>query len=139
MLAAAGPALRAAPPPPPEVAVRQLLDEQVAAWNRGDLEGYMAGYWRSPELTFYSGGTITRGFAPTLERYRRRYQGAGNEMGRLSFDEVAVEVIGPGAALARGRWRLERSDGKPLRGLFTVLLRKLDDGWRIVHDHSSAE
>jgi len=140
LLAAPGPGLQAAAQPPPtKLAVRQLLDEQVAAWNRHDLAGYMAGYWRSPELTFYSGGTVTRGFAPTLERYRQRYQGEGKEMGQLAFDEVVVEVLGPGAALARGRWRLERSNGKPLRGLFTVVLRKLDEGWRIVHDHSSAE
>jgi ketosteroid isomerase-like protein len=139
LLAASRPGPQAAPPPSAELAVRQLLDQQVAAWNRHDLEGYMAGYWRSPALTFYSGGTITRGFQPTLERYRRRYQGEGKEMGRLSFDEVVIEVAGPGVALARGRWRLEMRDGQQPRGLFTVVLRQLDEGWRIVHDHSSAE
>src|SRR5262245_42877155 len=105
-----------------ETAVRRVLDDQVAAWNRKDLEGYMAGYWRSPELTFYSGGTRTRGWQATLERYRKRYQGEGKEMGTLSFAEVSVESLGPAAALARGEWRLRISDGKLVGGLFTVIL-----------------
>lgn len=122
---------------PDEAAVRRVLDEQVAAWNRKDLEGYMAGYWKSPDLLFFSGGTRTRGWQPTLERYRMRYQGEGKEMGTLSFAEVSVEVLGPAAALARGEWRLAMSGGKMLRGLFTVILRRFPEGWRIVHDHSS--
>jgi ketosteroid isomerase-like protein len=119
------------------VAVRRVLDDQVAAWNRKDLEGYMAGYWKSPELVFFAGGTRTLGWQATLERYRKRYQGEGKEMGTLSFAEVSVEVLVPAVALARGEWQLEMSGGKMLRGLFTVILRRLPEGWRIVHDHSS--
>ena len=88
--------------------------------------------------TFFSGGTVTRGWQSTLERYRRRYQGEGKEMGTLVFADLAIQVLGPSVALARGEWRLKMSDGKELRGLFTVILRKQPEGWRIVHDHSSA-
>jgi len=117
--------------------VRAVLDAQVAAWNRGDLEGYMAGYWKSPELTFYSGSTITTGWQPTLERYRKRYQGEGHEMGKLTFGEMHIEVHDPAHAVVWGRWKLEMKDGKTLNGLFTVILKKFDEGWRITHDHSS--
>ena len=122
-----------------ETAIRLVLENQVGAWNRKDLEGYMAGYWHSPDLSFYSGGTVTRGWQATLDRYRKRYQGDGKEMGSLTFDDLSVEPLGTGAAMARGVWKLRMSDGKQLKGLFTVILRKLPEGWRIVHDHSSVE
>jgi beta-aspartyl-peptidase (threonine type) len=135
------PLLRAQKPAPadPVAAIRRLLDDQVAAWNRGDLEGYMAGYWRSPALTFYAGATITTGWQPTLDRYRKRYQGEGQEMGRLAFDDLRIEVLAPDAALARGIWRLTTRQGRERRGLFTVLLKRLPEGWRVTHDHSSGE
>ena len=121
-----------------ERAVRQVLDRQTEAWNRGDLEGYMQGYWKSPALTFYSGGTITIGWEPTLARYRKRYQSEGKEMGKLDFPEETIELLGPDAAVSRGRWHLVLPGGKEMGGLYTVILRRLPEGWRIVHDHSSA-
>jgi beta-aspartyl-peptidase (threonine type) len=127
----------AAPAEAPAAAVRRVLDEQVAAWNRGDLEGFMAGYWPSPELSFYSGSTKTRGWQATLERYRKRYQSGGQEMGRLRFAEIEVDVLGAEHALVRGRWQLERKKDKP-GGLFTLLFKRLPEGWRIVHDHTSS-
>jgi beta-aspartyl-peptidase (threonine type) len=123
----------------PESEVKHTLDAQVAAWNKKDLAGYMAGYWKSDLLTFYSGGTITRGWQATLERYRKRYQGEGKEMGTLEFRELTVEPLGPEAAVARGRFHLAMSAGKELDGLFTVIFKKLPEGWRIVHDHSSVQ
>ena len=122
-----------------ESAIRQVLDRQTEAWNKGDLEGYMQGYRKSPDLTFYSGGTITSGWEATLARYRKRYQSEGKEMGRLDFPEEAIDLLGPDAALVRGRWRLALSGGKEMSGLTTVILKRLPEGWRIVHDHSSAE
>lgn len=118
--------------------VRALLDAQVAAWNRGDLEGFMAGYWRSPELVFCSGATVTKGWDATLERYRKRYQAEGREMGRLRFESLEVEPLGPGAAFARGEYWLRMSDGQQPHGRFTLVLRRLSGAWRIVHDHTSA-
>jgi ketosteroid isomerase-like protein len=122
--------------PAAEVAIRQVLDAQVAAWNKGDLEGFLAGYWNSPELSFFSAGDKTRGWQATLERYRKRYQSGGAEMGRLTFRELEVEVLGPGSAFVRGRWQLERKKDRP-GGLFTLLFKRLPEGWRIVHDHTS--
>ena len=121
-----------------EAAIRQLLDKQVAAWNRHDLEGFMAGYWNSPQLTFFSGGTITTGWQPTLERYRKRYQGEGREMGTLRFADLRVESLAPDASFVRGAYELTMSSGKKPHGLFTLVLRKLPEGWRIVHDHTSS-
>jgi beta-aspartyl-peptidase (threonine type) len=118
--------------------VRALLDAQVAAWNRGDLEAFMAGYWRSPELVFCSGAVVTKGWEATLERYRKRYQAEGREMGRLGFDAVEVFPLGRDAAFARGAYRLRLRDGSEPHGLFTLVLRRFPEGFRIVHDHTSA-
>lgn len=138
LLGAAGLSLAAEPPAAATAAVRAVLDAQVAAWNRGDLEGFMAGYWRSPELVFCSGATVTKGWDATLERYRKRYQAEGREMGRLSFDRIEVQPLGADAAFARGAFRLQMSDGQEPHGLFTLVLRRMDGAWRIVHDHTSS-
>src|SRR5438105_2555096 len=79
-----------APDSGPEQSIRAVLNQQVAAWNRGDLEGYMQGYWRSPELSFYSGANVTQGWDATLTRYRNRYQGTGKEMGKLDFAQLEI-------------------------------------------------
>ena len=98
----------------------------------------MAGYWRSPELVFCSGATVTKGWDATLERYRKRYQAEGREMGRLAFDAIEVMALGEDAAFARGAYRLRLRDGSEPFGLFTLVLRRFPDGFRIVHDHTSA-
>lgn len=120
----------------PALAALRAQDE---AWNRGDLEGFMAGYWRSPDLTFYSGGSVRRGWDEVHARYRARYQSEGREMGRLSMENLSVEPLGKKAALVRGRWRLDFRNGSRLGGLFTVVMRKFPDGWKVVHDHTSLE
>jgi beta-aspartyl-peptidase (threonine type) len=134
-----GAAFPAGPVPPGDdrAAIHQVLDTQVAAWNRGDLEGFMAGYWSTPLLTFFSGKDKTAGWQATFERYRQRYQAEGQEMGQLHFEEIAIEVLGSDAAFVRGRWQLERKKDRP-GGLFTLIFRKTADGWRIVHDHTSS-
>ena len=119
-------------------APRLVLDRQVEAWNRGDLEGFMATYHRSPDTVFLSGGDRTAGFEAVATRYRRRYQGEGKEMGRLAFSEIEVLDLCPDYALARGSWKLSLKEGKRPHGLFTLILRRFDDGWRIVHDHTSS-
>jgi ketosteroid isomerase-like protein len=123
--------------PNPEAEIRELIERQQAAWNRHDLDGFMAGYWHSEELTFFSGGAVTRGWQPTLDRYRKRYQGEGREMGKLEFRKLRVEMLGNDAAFARGEYWLTLSDGKTPHGIFTLIIRKLPDGWRVVHDHTS--
>lgn len=122
----------------PAQEIRALLDKQVAAWNRRDLEGFMAGYWNSQELSFYSGGTKTYGWQQTIDRYRNRYQGDGREMGQLDFSDIEIEMLSPGSAYVRGHWHLKMKDGEPA-GLFTLILRKLPNGWKIVHDHTSSQ
>ena len=128
--------LSLAQPPAAPDAVRKVLDEQVVAWNRGDLEGFMAGYWKSPDLSFYSGNAKTAGWQATLDRYRKRYQAEKKEMGKLAFSEISIEILGESNALVRGRWTLTLSKESPT-GLFTLVMRKLPEGWRIVHDHTS--
>ena len=119
--------------------IRAVLNAQVTAWNRGNVKGYMQGYWNSPDLTLFSNGTTIRGWQEALDGYRKRYQAKGEEMGKLEFSNVGILVLAPDAALARGRWRLSVSGGRQMQGLFTLILRKFPEGWRIVHDHSSAQ
>ena len=115
-----------------------MLDAQVEAWNKGDLEGFMAGYWHSPELTFFSNDSETHGWQETLERYKKRYQGEARAMGTLDFQQLRITPLGEDAAFVRGQFHLKMPDGKEPRGMFTLVLRKFPDGWKIVHDHSSA-
>lgn len=119
-------------------AVRQVLQQQQDAWNRHDLEGFMAGYWNSPELTFFSGAKITSGWQSTIERYRKAYQSEGREMGKLDFSDLNIQPLAPDAAFVRGAWHLTMSDGKTPHGLFTLIFRKFPKGWKIIHDHTSA-
>lgn len=117
--------------------IQKMLNEQTAAWNRGDLVGFMRGYEDSPELTFFSGDTIAKGWQATLERYRKKYQGEGKEMGQLSFTDADLEMLGADAAVYTARWHLALRNGQKLEGLTTVICKLAKDGWRIVHDHSS--
>lgn len=129
----------ALPSRPSEADIQKVLENQVKAWNAGDLEDFMAGYWNSPELTFYSGATKASGWLGTLERYRKRYQSEGKEMGQLEFSELNVGMLGADNAFVRGRWRLQMSDGSQPNGLFTLIFRTFPDGWKIIHDHTSSQ
>lgn len=120
-----------------EKAIRAVLDEQVAAWNAGKLEAFMQGYWRSPELTFFSGGRKLSGWEATLERYRKNYQAEGREMGHLVFSDLDITRLSTDAAVVRGRWELTMSDGTKPGGLYTLIFRRFRDGWKIIHDHTS--
>jgi beta-aspartyl-peptidase (threonine type) len=129
--------LSAGGPAKEQAAVKKVLDDQTVAWNKGDLEGFMAGYWKSEKLSFFSGDKKTAGWQATLDRYRKRYQADGKEMGKLSFDELSIELLGDDHALVRGRFRLQLKSEAPT-GIFTLVLRRLPEGWRIVHDHTSS-
>jgi len=120
-------------------AIRKVIAEQQAAWNRRDLEGFMARYWNSPELTFFSGAHESKGWQAALDRYKKNYQDAGHEMGKLEFANLRIEMLGPEAAFVRGEFHLTMSDGKTPHGLFTLVFRKFPEGWKIVHDHSAGE
>ena len=119
-------------------AVQVVLEQQQQAWNRHDLDTFMKGYWNSPELTFFSGAKQSSGWQATLDRYRKTYQSEGREMGKLEFSELKIEPLGKEAVFVRGAWHLTMSDGKAPHGLFTLVFRKFSDGWKIIHDHTSA-
>jgi ketosteroid isomerase-like protein len=120
-------------------AIRKVIEDQQTAWNRQDLKAFMAGYWNSPDLTFFSGAHEAKGWQAALDRYKNKYQGAGREMGKLEFANLQIKMLGPAAGFVRGEFHLTMSDGKTPHGLFTLVFRKFPDGWKIVHDHSAAE
>jgi ketosteroid isomerase-like protein len=122
-----------------EKGIKHLLLTQVDAWNHGNLDVFMEGYWHSPDLTFFSGGTVTHGWEPTLLRYRQRYKSEGKEMGKLEFQDMTIDLLSPRSGIVRGKWQLTMSDGKQPHGLFTLILKRMPEGWRIVHDHTSGE
>lgn len=121
-----------------EAGIEQILRTQQDAWNRHDLDAFMTGYWNSPDLTFFSGANQRHGWQATLDRYRASYTSPGHEMGKLDFSNLRIEMLGKDAAFVRGEWHLTMPDGKTPHGLFTLVFRRFADGWKIVHDHTSA-
>ncbi|MFT7624196.1 MAG: hypothetical protein ACI9WU_003383 [Myxococcota bacterium] len=118
-------------------AIRGVLTEQQAAWNAGDIEAFMRGYVQRPDLVFTSGGKVRRGYQATLEKYRKSYADKGN-MGHLEFELLQVRFLGSHAALVMGRFVLTETP-KSGSGLFTLVFEKTDDGWRVIHDHTSGD
>jgi ketosteroid isomerase-like protein len=118
-----------------ETQIRAILDLQTAAWNRGDIDAFMTGYWKSPETEFVGASGITRGWQAVLDRYRRNYPD-GKAMGRLTFSNLDVHIVCPDAAFVVGEFQLEREKDRPA-GIFTLNFRKFTDGWRIVADHTT--
>ena len=116
-------------------AIRKVMDEQTAAWNRGDIEGFMQGYWKSESLEFVSGDNVTKGWQPTLDRYKKSYD-SREKMGTLTFSGLTINVLNKEWATVLGSWSLARAQDTP-HGKFTLIFRKFKDGWRIVHDHTS--
>ena len=114
--------------------IRKVMDDQAAAWNRGDLEAFMQGYWNSEKLVFV-GSEVTRGWQPTLDRYKRTY-GTREKMGTLTFSDLEVTLLSNDAAVVLGSWSLARATDNP-HGKFTLVFRKFKEGWRIVMDHTS--
>jgi len=126
-----------------EKAIRRVLDAQVMAWNKGDLDGFMAGYWRDDKLTFTSGDKVTRGWNATRARYQKKYftpnaEGKFEDRGELSFGELEVERLSSDTACVRGRYFLKLA-GKTDTGRFTLSFRLLPEGWRITSDHTSVD
>ena len=115
--------------------IRKVMNDQAAAWNRGDIEGFMEGYWRSEKLVFVSGENVTRGWQPTLDRYKKSYD-TREKMGTLRFSDLEITVLSKDAAVVLGSWELTRQADNP-KGKFTLIFRKLKEGWRIVMDHTS--
>ena len=126
----------AAAPADEEKAIHGVLDAQAKAWNKGDLAGFMAGYWKDDGLFYISGGKTVKGWKALKERYETAYQGEGKEMGTLTFSEVNVELLGSDAALVRGKWEVKTTK-ETVGGWYTLILKKFPDGWKVTHDHTS--
>jgi ketosteroid isomerase-like protein len=118
-----------------KAAIHKVMDDQAAAWNRGDIDGFMNGYWKSEKLTFISGTNVTRGWQPTLERYKKGYDTRA-KMGTLTFSDLEITMLSKDAAVVLGSWSLAREKDNP-HGKFTLTFRKFKEGWRIVIDHTS--
>jgi len=116
-------------------AIVAVLTSQQNDWNKGDIRGFMAGYWNSSELTFAGTRGFTRGWEPVLARYEKNYADKA-AMGTLDFSELEVRQLGPDAALVLGKWHLQRQIGD-IGGIFTLVLQRFPGGWRIVHDHTT--
>jgi ketosteroid isomerase-like protein len=112
-----------------------VLDAQAAAWNRGDIEGYMAGYAAGDETTFVSGDTVTRGWKTVLDRNKTKYDSRA-KMGTLVFSDLVLRPLGDDDVLATGAWKLTRQSDAP-HGRFTLIVHRTPAGWRIVYDHTS--
>jgi ketosteroid isomerase-like protein len=115
-----------------------VLRSQQDAWNRGDLDAFMAGYARTPELLFTSGGNVRRGWDETYRKYRERYGAAPETMGKLAFEVLEVQPVGHDGAVLLGRWRLTDTPNAG-GGVFSIVLEKRSEGWRIIHDHTSSD
>lgn len=119
-----------------QAGIRAVMAAQVAAWNRGDIDGFMNGYARAATTEFVAGDKLTRGWQTVRDRYKKKYD-SREKMGTLTFSELKITPLSRDAALVIGRWKLVRKSDKP-QGRFTLLFRRTEAGWRIVHDHTSA-
>jgi uncharacterized protein (TIGR02246 family) len=118
-----------------ELSIRKLMDEQTKAWNRGDIEGFMKGYWENDSLMFIGKSGITYGWTNTLNNYKKGYPDTA-AMGKLSFNIIAVKRLSREYHYVIGKWYLHRSIGN-LSGHYTLLFKKENGRWVIIADHSS--
>jgi ketosteroid isomerase-like protein len=116
--------------------IQEVLKAQQSAWNRGDVDAFVAGYWQSPELTFSGSNGVSRGWDGVLARYKKNYPDRAT-MGVLDFSELEFRFLGRDAALVLGKWHLKREKGD-VGGVFTLVWQRFPEGWKIIHDHTSA-
>ena len=116
--------------------IRAVLRAQQEAWNGGDIDSFMNGYARAETTVFVSGDEVMRGWQTVRDRYLKKYSDRA-KMGMLTVSDLEIELLGPDSAVALGRWELNRANDNP-HGHFSLIFRKTPDGWRIVHDHTSA-
>lgn len=126
-------------PPDDKQRIATLLQTQIDCWNRGDIDGFMETYWPSEDLTFCSSGKITRGWQATRDRYRSNYQ-TREKMGQLDFSDLEITLLADDAAMVLGSWRLTfaaDTNQPPISGKYTLVLKRIENQWRIIHDHTS--
>jgi uncharacterized protein (TIGR02246 family) len=117
-------------------AISAVLQAQQSAWNRANVDAFLQGYWHSPELTFSGSSGVARGWDGVLARFKKNYPDRA-AMGQLDFSDLEFRFLGPDAALVLGKWHLQREKDE-LGGVFTLVWQRFPDGWKIVHDHTSA-
>jgi len=118
-----------------EMAIRTLLSKQVIAWNKGNLDDFMKGYWENDSLMFIGKSGPTYGYTKTLNNYKKGYPDTAH-MGKFTSTIIAVQKLSPDHYFVTGKWFLQRSIGN-LEGYYTLLFRKIDGEWKIIADHSS--
>ena len=118
-------------------AINAVLVAQQEVWNRGDVDAFLNGYWHSADLTFSGSGGISRGWNEVLARYKKTYPDRG-AMGTLDFSGLEFRFLGPDSALVLGRWHLKRAADADIGGVFSLVWQRFPEGWRIIHDHTSA-
>jgi uncharacterized protein (TIGR02246 family) len=122
---------------PDRAAITEVFKNQQTAWDKGDVDAFLEGYWHSPEITFSGSNGITHGWDAVRARYQRNY--ADREtMGQLDFSGLEFRFLGPDAALVLGHWHLTRTKGD-IGGVFSLVWQRFPEGWRIIHDHTSAD
>src|SRR5213595_792785 len=117
-------------------AINAVLKAQQTAWNRGDVDAFLVGYWQSPELTFSGSNGVSRGWDGVLARYKKNYPDRA-AMGELNFSDLEFRFLGSDAALVIGKWHLRRETAGDIGGVFTLVWQKFPQGWKIIHDHTS--
>jgi len=117
-------------------AITNLLNKQVADWNRGDIPAFMGGYWQSKYTEFEGESGIYQGWDDVLKRYQKSYPNRA-AMGHLTFSGLEIHLLCTDSAYVIGKYRLDRENDTP-RGVFTLIFKKLPEGWRIVNDHTTA-
>jgi ketosteroid isomerase-like protein len=120
----------------PKSEIESVLRAQEEAWNRGDIDGFMNGYWRSDQTVFVSSDEVSRGWQKVLERYKQKYSDRA-KMGTLTFSNLEITQLSKDSAVVLGNWNLQRATDQP-HGRFTLIFRHFPDGWKIIHDHTSA-
>jgi ketosteroid isomerase-like protein len=120
----------------PKSEIGTVLNMQQDAWNRGDIDTFMNGYSRSEDTVFVSGDEVTRGWQKVLDRYKKKYSDRA-KMGTLTFSDLEITPLSNDSAVVLGSWELKRASDKP-HGRFTLIFRRFPEGWKIVHDHTSA-
>ena len=121
---------------PDRAAINAVLKAQQAAWNRGDVNAFLVGYWQSPQLTFSGSNGVSRGWDGVLARYKKNYPDRA-AMGELDFSDLEFRFLGSDAALVLGKWHLKRETAGDIGGVFTLVWQKFPEGWKIIHDHTS--
>lgn len=117
--------------------IAAILQAQANSWNQGDLDSFLKGYLKSNDISYVSGQSQVYGYDALRKRYESKYGNSKDTMGKLTFSDLKISALGKSHALCIGNWHLERKEKPPIDGIFTLLLLRTNDGWRIIHDHTS--